>query len=413
LRTAKHFLHDPTHLVNTALHAVTLTNPSLSIDAENKIIYTTDPNSKNVSLISGGGSGHEPSFSSFVGAGLLTASVAGTIFASPSASQIRNAILGRVPQDNGVLIVVMNYTGDVLNFGMGVEKARARGVNVEMVVVGDDVGVSRSAAGKVGRRGIAGTCLVLKLVGALAAQGASLEETAGLARLVASNTSSIGASLSHVHVPGRELPSAENELEETEVELGMGIHNEAGSERVKTNFEGLVGKMLAQLLDQSDKERAFLEIKKGEDVVLLVNNLGGVSVLELGGLTDEVVRQLKETWGLEPKRLLVGTYMTSLNGMGFSISLLRLRDTGLGDGKSMLELLDAPAEATGWTAAIKTETWNRAKSEVKKEEEEEVSIEDEEIPSNLKCKYRVVQALRYANTNWSITHSHAKRSSPV
>ena len=289
-----------------------------------------------------------------------------------------------MPTEAGVLVIVMNYTGDVLNFGMGVEKARARGTDVEMVVVGDDVGVTRSAAGKVGRRGIAGTCLVHKITGALAETGASLEDCAKLARLVSGNVVSIGASLSHVHVPGREKMNAEEELAEEEVEVGMGIHNEAGSERVKTDLVGLVKKMLEQLLDQGDKERAFLEIKKGEDVALLVNNLGGVSVLEMGGIADEVRTQLKETWGLEPKRILLGTFMTSLNGMGFSFSLLKLQDTGLGSGKSMLELLDAPSEATGWSVAIKTSTWDQAKTGQSKVSE--ASIEDEETPSNLKCK---------------------------
>jgi dihydroxyacetone kinase len=344
----------------------------------------TSSSPKNVSLISGGGSGHEPSFASFVGRGLLTAAVAGTIFASPGAEQIRHAISRRVPQDAGVLVIVMNYTGDVLNFGMGVEKARARGGRVEMVVVGDDVGVTRSAAGKVGRRGIAGTCLVHKIAGAAAEAGVGLDDVTKLARLVADNVVSVGASLSHVHVPGREKFSKEEELGEDEVEVGMGIHNEAGSERVRTDLVGLVRKMLAQLLDQSDKERAFLEIKKGEKIVLLVNNLGGVSVLELGGISNEIIAQLKETWGLEASRVLTGTFMTSLNGLGFSISLLRLVDTGLGQGRSMLELLDAPAEATGWSAAIKTSTWNEHKTEVRKDDEK--PVEDEETPGNLTCK---------------------------
>lgn len=143
----------------------------MAVDTTNKIVYRRAPNPRHVSLVSGGGSGHEPSFTGFVGAGLLTASVAGTIFASPSAEQIRRCISHRIPQDQGVLVIVMNYTGDVLNFGMGVEKARARGVETGMVVVGDDVGVGRERGGKVGRRGIAGTCLVLKIAGALAARG--------------------------------------------------------------------------------------------------------------------------------------------------------------------------------------------------------------------------------------------------
>jgi dihydroxyacetone kinase len=155
--SAKHFINDPTDLVNAALHALTLTNPSVALDAENKIVYRRPGHAPQVSIISGGGSGHEPSFGAFVGEGLLAAAVAGTIFASPSAEQIRKAIMSRVDAEKGILVTVMNYTGDVLNFGMGVEKAKAAGRKVEMLVVGDDVGVGRLKAGKVGRRGIAGT----------------------------------------------------------------------------------------------------------------------------------------------------------------------------------------------------------------------------------------------------------------
>ncbi|KAI0150299.1 Dak kinase [Xylariaceae sp. FL1272] len=158
--SSKHFINDPTLLVNSALHSLTLTNPSLALDAENKIIYRRPSDTPaQVSLISGGGSGHEPSFGAFVGDGLLAAAVAGTIFASPSAEQVRKAIKGKVDTEKGVLVAIMNYTGDVLNFGVAVEKARAQGLRVEMLVVGDDVGVGRKRGGKVGRRGIAGTVL--------------------------------------------------------------------------------------------------------------------------------------------------------------------------------------------------------------------------------------------------------------
>ena len=150
---SKHFINDPNALVVSALHAQTLTNPSLALDRENKIVYLR-PNghAPQPSIISGGGAGHEPSFSAFVGHGLLSGAVSGTIFASPSAEQVRRCILGRVDSSKGVLVVVMNYTGDVLNFGMAVEKAKTTGKRVEMVVVGDDAGVSRSRGGKVGRR---------------------------------------------------------------------------------------------------------------------------------------------------------------------------------------------------------------------------------------------------------------------
>ncbi|KAK8181027.1 dihydroxyacetone kinase [Phyllosticta citribraziliensis] len=360
---AKHFVHDPTHLVNRALEAATHTNPSVALDAENKIVYLRpSANSQaapRVSIVSGGGAGHEPSFAGFVGDGFLAAAVSGTIFASPNAEQIRRCILRRVPRGKGVLVVVMNYTGDVLNFGMAVEKARASGIDAEMVVVADDVGVGRQQGGKVGRRGIAGTVLVQKIAGALAAQGASLQQVADVARLVCANLASIGASLAHVHVPGRALTGPTDEdLKDSEVEIGMGIHNEAGSERREVDLPALVKNMLTKLLDPSDKDRSFININGQQDkTVLLVNNLGGVSPLELGGVVAEVVEQLDKDWKIKPERVLSGTFMTSLNGLGFSVSLLKVADTGLGAGKSLLELLDAPAEAVGWANAVRTKTW--------------------------------------------------------
>ncbi|GKT84732.1 dihydroxyacetone kinase [Colletotrichum tofieldiae] len=372
--SAKHFINDPTKLVNSALHSLTLTNPSLALDKPNKIIYRRpSPNAASqVSVISGGGSGHEPSFSAMVGQGLLSAAVAGTIFASPSAEQVRTAIASRVDTAKGVLVTVMNYTGDVLNFGMAVEKARAAGLEVEMVVVGDDVGVGRAKAGKVGRRGIAGTVLVHKIAGALAAQGRPLSEVAKVARLTAENLVSVGASLEHVHVPGRAIPGGEDEgaLQLGEAELGMGIHNEPGSGREKADLPELVGKMLTQLLDQSDEDRAFLNVNSNE-VVLLINNLGGVSALELGGITTEVASQLESSYGIRPVRVLSGTYMTSLNGLGFSISLLNVVNTDIG-GPSMIQLLDHPTEATGWSSPILKETWE-AKNEATREEEADTS----------------------------------------
>ncbi|RYP48784.1 hypothetical protein DL768_005377 [Monosporascus sp. mg162] len=380
--SAKHFINDPTALVNSALQSLTLTNPSLALDAENKVVYRrpADGEAPQVSLVSGGGSGHEPSFGGLVGRGLLSAAVAGSVFASPSAAQVRRAVESRVETSRGVLVVVMNYTGDVLNFGVAVERARAAGLRVEMVVVGDDVGVGRVRGGKVGRRGIAGTVLVHKIAGALAAQGASLEEVHKVARLTAENLVSVGASLEHVHVPGRAPPdprSAEG-LAPGEVEIGMGIHNEAGSGRARVELPELVRTMLAQLLDQNDKDRAFLRVNSNE-VVLLVNNLGGVSVLELGGITTEVVKQL-EQWGIRPVRILSGTYMTSLNGLGFSISLLNVVNTDIG-GPSMIQLLDCPCEATGWAAPISKNTWE-VKNTATREDKGQSS--EETIPSGLK-----------------------------
>ncbi|KAK5060142.1 hypothetical protein LTR84_010026 [Exophiala bonariae] len=360
----KHFIDDPVHLVSTALHSLTLTNPSLAFDAQNKIVYRRPSkelteNAK-VSIISGGGSGHEPGFAGFVGKGLLTAGVAGSIFASPSAEQVRRAILTRVPTEKGVFVITMNYTGDVLNFGMAAEKAKATGIDTEFFAIGDDVGVGREKGGKVGRRGIGGGILVLKSIGALAEAGGSLQEVYKLAKQVAGNIVSVGASLEHVHVPGRAVPDPNSDeiIPTTEIEVGMGIHNEPGSHRVTATLPELIKVILGQMLDPNDKDRYFVDIKKGDKFVLFINNLGGVSMLELAGILAEIHKQLKEDWDIVPVRVIAGTFLTSLNGMGFSASLLKLEDTGLGSGKSMLELLDAPSEAVGWAAAISTSTWD-------------------------------------------------------
>lgn len=360
--SSRHFINDATHLVTTALHSLTLTNPNVAFDAEHKIIYRrpSPHGTPQVSLLAGGGSGHEPSFAGMVGPGMLSAAVAGTIFASPSAEQVRRGIMSRVDTAQGVLVVVMNYTGDILNFGMAVEKAKAAGINAEMVVVGDDVGVGRAQAGKVGRRGIAGTVLVLKIAGALAARGAKLEDVAKVARLTAENIVSVGASLEHVHVPGRAADEASSSgLARGEVEIGMGIHNEPGCEKAALELPELVSKMLTQLLDKTDADRGFLEVNSNE-VVLLVNNLGGVSVLEMGGITAEVVAQLREKHNIRPVRVISGTFMTSLNGMGFSISLLNVVNTSIEGSPNMVELLDAPSEVTGWSAPIQKTTWEAA-----------------------------------------------------
>ncbi|OGE53142.1 hypothetical protein PENARI_c008G07730 [Penicillium arizonense] len=385
----KHFFTDPDHLVLTALNSLTLTNPSLALDRENKIVFRRPdaPRKANkVSIVTGGGSGHEPAFAGFVGAGLCDASVAGTIFASPSAEQIRRAAIDRVPTDNGVMIIPMNYTGDVLNFGMAAEKSRAAGIRTEFFAINDDVGVGRVKGGKVGRRGIGGGVLILKMVGALAEAGGSLDDVYALAQLANANLVSLGSSLEHVHVPGRGLP--EDTIPHGEVEVGMGIHNEPGSHRVKFDLVELVESMLLQLLDHNDPDRCYVTRKPEDKFVLLINNLGGVSPLELAGITDEVYRQLERDYQVNMVRVITGTFLTSLNGLGFSISLMKLVDPGFGAGKSMLELLDAPAEAIGWSAPVNTSTWaNRIDTPV----DLKTTVQVEDIPSNLTLPPATVQ----------------------
>ncbi|OQE44388.1 hypothetical protein PENCOP_c002G03686 [Penicillium coprophilum] len=386
----KHFFTDPNHLVLTALNSLTITNPSLALDRQNKIIFRRPdaPRRANkVSIVTGGGSGHEPAFAGFVGHGLCDASVAGTIFASPSAEQIRRAVIDRVPTENGVLIIPMNYTGDVLNFGMATEKSRVAGIKTEFFAINDDVGVGRVKGGKVGRRGIGGGVLILKMVGALAEAGGSLDEVYALAQLANANLVSLGSSLEHVHVPGRGVP--EDTIPHGEVEVGMGIHNEPGSHRVKFDLAELVKSMLLQLLDHNDPDRCYVTHTPEDEFVLLINNLGGVSPLELAGITDEVYRQLQRDYQVNTVRVIQGTFLTSLNGFGFSVSLMKLVDPGLSVKATMLELLDAPAEAVGWSAPINTSTWenNRNAGPV----DLKTSNLAEDIHSNLQLDPAVVQ----------------------
>lgn len=218
----------------------------------------------------------------------------------------------------------------------------------------------------------------------------SLQEIHKIASLAAQNTATVGASLAHVHVPGRDITP--DELGD-EIEIGMGIHNEEGFGRVKTTLPGLVATMLQQLLDQSDTDRAYIEVKprqenndntnnSNEEVIVMINNLGGVSALELGAITAEVVDQLAATYRIRPARLLSGTYMSSLNGMGFSITLLKVVD------RAFLTFIDAPADAAGWSPAVQPENWEHT-IDASEAEAKHVSPgnDDEEasIPSNLTC----------------------------
>lgn len=220
-----------------------------------------------------------------------------------------------------------------------------------------------------------------------------LDEVYKTAAAVADNVATVGASLAHVHVPGRAAAADELDTND-EIEIGMGIHNEEGFGRVKTDLPGLVKTMLGQLLDQADKDRAFIGINKGDDVALLINNLGGLSVLELGAAADEVVKQLGASYGIAPKRVLAGTYMSSLNGLGFSVTLLKLADP------SWLALVDAPTEASGWLPAVNPTASTEGPSVVQGDAAEE----EKPQPSNLKGTFpptSPVQVFMSANTSQS------------
>ncbi|KAI0629148.1 dihydroxyacetone kinase [Trametes polyzona] len=352
---SKHFLNNPETLVVDSLKGLITLNPQLALDEENKVVYLTSQDRSKVALICGGGSGHEPAHAGFVGDGILTAAVCGSIFASPNSSQVRRGI-DLVENEKGTVIIVKNYTGDILNFGLAKEQYAAqhpdKADRVKFVIVGDDVAVGKTQGKIVGRRGLAGTVIVYKIAGALAKRGASLEEVYSTAQWVSSNVGTIGVGLEHCHVPG--TASGESHLGPTEIEIGMGIHNEPGHRRLSPvpALKDLLPQLVEFLTVTTDPERSFLPFKNdGTDrVVLLVNNLGGVSELELTGVVAEA-RNALEAKGVKIERVLAGTFMTSLNMPGFSITTLLLpaeAGPGVPSSDLILSLLDDSANTPGW-----------------------------------------------------------------
>ncbi|KAG8952188.1 Dihydroxyacetone kinase 2 [Tulasnella sp. 419] len=256
--------------------------------------------------------------------------------------------------ENRTLIVVKNYTGDALHFGLASEQHRASGAvgDIRVLIVGDDVTVGKTQGGIVGRRGLAGTILVYKIAAAISRNGGSLDEVEAAGKLIAQSIGTVGVGLEHCHVPGTE--AGETHLAADEIELGMGIHNEPGFQRLQPlpPLKELVDKMFTMLTSTTDPERSYLPFQGDgtDEVVLMVNNLGAVSELEMGAVAGEAIKWLQER-KYRIRRTLVGTYMTSLNMPGFSFTLLLLPRPGSNSPLSasqILNLLDAPAHAPGW-----------------------------------------------------------------
>jgi len=290
------------------------------------VLVRAAPAKDKVGLVSGGGSGHEPSHGGFVGEGMLDAAVAGAVFTSPTPDQVYEAIRA-ADSGKGVLLIIKNYTGDVLNFEMAGEMAEEDGIQVEKVVVNDDVAVENSTW-TTGRRGIAGTIFVHRLAGAMAEKGAGLEEVKRVAEKVISNVRSMGMALSPCTVPANGKPSFQ--LGEDEVEIGMGIHGEPGTHResIKTANE-TTDILLKKVFDEGIYQ-------SGDEVAVMVNGLGATPLSELFIINLRVSEVLAEK-GLKVAKTFVGNYMTSIDMAGFSVTLLKLDD-------ELKELLFAPAE---------------------------------------------------------------------
>lgn len=325
----KKIINNPENVVSEMLAGIEIANPAVKYLQGSEVIARREPNKAKVALISGGGSGHEPSHAGYVGPGMLDAAVAGNVFASPSPDRILSAI-HEVGGEKGVLLIIKDYSGDIMNFGMAAELAEMEGYKVLSVVTKDDVAVPDSTY-STGRRGIAGTVFVHKIAGAAAEAGKDLEAVRDVAQKVIDNTRSMGTALTPCVLPGVGKPGFT--LAEDEMEIGMGIHGEPGVEKtgIKTAHE------LAQIL--CDRILADMDYS-GSEVAVLINGLGGTPLMELYILTREV-DELLNAKGINPYKYYVGNYMTSLEMAGCSVSLLKLDEELKG-------YLDAAADTAAW-----------------------------------------------------------------
>ncbi|XP_063043440.1 triokinase/FMN cyclase isoform X2 [Engraulis encrasicolus] len=288
-----------------------------------------------VALLSGGGSGHEPAHAGYIGLGMLSGVVAGGVFASPPPGSILAAIMSLWHAGaSGVLLVVKNYTGDRLNFGLAAEQARAQGVPVNMVIVADDCAFNQPT--KAGRRGLCGTVFVHKLAGALAEEGLPLDTIVSRMDEVKKAIGTLGVSLSPCCVPGCK-PSFQ--LPPGEMELGLGIHGEPGIKRSKVATADEVVKTMIDHMTDSNNQ-SHLPMKSGDSVVLCVNNLGALSCLEMAVVTKSAINCLEDR-GIVVARVMSGSFMTSLEMAGMSLSIMKT-------DKDILRLFDAKTSAPAW-----------------------------------------------------------------
>ncbi|MDH6578324.1 dihydroxyacetone kinase subunit DhaK [Kitasatospora sp. MAP5-34] len=330
----KKLINTPDTVLADALAGFAAAHPELAVDLDNRVIARgSRPAAPKVAVVSGGGSGHEPLHGGFVGPGMLDAACPGEVFTSPVPDQLLAAARA-VHSGAGVVFVVKNYTGDVLNFGLAAELAAEEGIEVRTVLVNDDVAVEDSTW-TAGRRGTGATVMVEKAVGALAERGAGLDEVAALGARVNAASRSFAIALTAATVPAAGKPGFD--LPEDEIEVGVGIHGEPGRRREALRpARELVAEVVDTVLADHD-------LTAGDEVIALVNGLGGTPLLELYLVYGEVHARLAER-GIRIARNLVGNYVTSLDMAGFSLTLTKA-------GPELLELWDAPVAtaALTWT----------------------------------------------------------------
>jgi phosphoenolpyruvate---glycerone phosphotransferase subunit DhaK len=321
----KKLINDPADVVTEALRGVALAHPALRVDHELKVIYRADaPVQGKVGIVSGGGSGHEPLQGGFVGPGGLDAACAGEVFTSPVPDQM-HAATKAVDGGAGVLHIVLNYTGDIMNFEMAAELAAAEEVQVETVIMNDDVAVEDSLY-TAGRRGVGATILLNKIAGAAADEGRDLAAVAEVSRKVIGSARSMGMALTSCTVPAAGHPTFD--LPDDQMEVGIGVHGEPGRKRLPVAPAREIAEMLVEPILKD------FDFTGGDGVFAFVNGMGGTPLIELYLMYGEVARILERS-GVQVARTLVGNYMTSLDMAGCSVSLLKADD-------ELLRLWDAP-----------------------------------------------------------------------
>lgn len=329
----KKLINDPSTVVRDMLEGIVALSPeTILLQDENVVIRSGLPEAekRKVAVLSGGGSGHEPAHAGYVGTGMLTVAVAGDVFTSPSTDAVLAGIRAAAGPA-GALVIVKNYTGDRLNFGLAAELARAEGIPVEIVVVADDVALKDTVPAE-RRRGIAGTVLVHKLAGAAAEKGLPLQEVARIARDAAAKLSSMGVSLGSCTLPAVGKPGFV--LGETEIEVGLGIHGEQGVQRMPIASADALVQLVIETIEADGK------LAGGNRVALLVNGLGATPPMELAIVARSAVARL-EAKGIVVERAWAGTFLSALDMPGFSLSVMQVDDAAL-------SLIDAPTEAGAW-----------------------------------------------------------------
>eukprot|EP00670_Eutreptiella_braarudii_P012644 CAMPEP_0174323884 /NCGR_PEP_ID=MMETSP0810-20121108/12115_1 /TAXON_ID=73025 ORGANISM="Eutreptiella gymnastica-like, Strain CCMP1594" /NCGR_SAMPLE_ID=MMETSP0810 /ASSEMBLY_ACC=CAM_ASM_000659 /LENGTH=586 /DNA_ID=CAMNT_0015436481 /DNA_START=28 /DNA_END=1788 /DNA_ORIENTATION=+ len=344
---AKRLINNPSDFVEEMLQGILALHPGVArLEGVNALVRSDYEQVKatQVALLSGGGSGHEPAHAGYIGAGMLSAVAPGGVFASPGVAQILSA-LRVVTGPPGCLLIVKNYTGDRINFGLAAEQARAEGYNVRMVVVGEDCALDEG--GTAGRRGLAGTAFVHKIAGAAAAAGCTLDEVTAQAEHVARSIGTMGVGLSVCTLPGKPTP---DRLGPNEMELGLGIHGEPGVRKCEVQPVDQIVDQLVTTIAKSKEEggSGYLSLSSGDSVCLMVANLGSVPYSELFIVARRAIQQC-EAAGISVIRSTVGTFMPALDMNGMSITLLKASGPG---ADVMLQRLDAPTAAPYWPSRM-------------------------------------------------------------